>query len=688
MKKVDTIETQIFKKEKVKIRLLWGSLTLIIASMLTMAASYISILHQQEINNKFIGSQAVERTVLSNFEGQVLYLDERLEAARKIVKSSTDLQSISSFELLRNYPFKNTAIRNIIVLDQNAKPIAFSPSLDLPMSFEEAVQIARNSVFDLPVSTTVLKGSRRLAARVLAVHLDNGKYIGAVIGVIDPGWIDELVNDIFKSYGMRLSLKWTELDITASKPKGIDQNQFNPFYKDGLINKSVNLDLVAQSSFNLFESGLFWTRSLFILIFAVSIGIVCLIAGAILIQAIYKKQTRVSIREHLNKVDAEMHAKFIANMSHELRTPVSGILAACEILGDSGVNDEQEKMIHLISTASGHLINLLNAILDDSKIQAHALVLNRKFENFSPIINNCVELFIPLAKSKGITITANSSIPANVLINVDQLRLIQIITNLIANAVKFTHAGTIDITSSLRYNTIEKNFAVLVCSFKDTGIGIPKSEMENLFKPFFQVDATESRSYGGTGLGLSITRKLIELMDGVIQVHSELSKGSEFVVTLPVECKQAVVDESQIDELTSVSGARSLKDLRVLLADDNDMIRSVYSQLIQSLGCACVLANDGQQAIDRYKLEKFDLILMDCHMPVLDGFSATAAIRQLETADIGRPVTPIIALSASLSEQDRRKCKEVGIDEFCSKPIKRKALEELLVKVCLKEETA
>ncbi len=688
MKKVDTIETQIFKKEKVKIRLLWGSLTLIIASMLTMAASYISILHQQEINNKFIGSQAVERMVLSNFEGQVLYLDERLEAARKIVKSSTDLQSISSFELLRNYPFKNTAIRNIIVLDQNAKPIAFSPSLDLPMSFEEAVQIARNSVFDLPVSTTVLKGSRRLAARVLAVHLDNGKYIGAVIGVIDPGWIDELVNDIFKSYGMRLYLKWTELDITASKPKGIDQNQFNPFYKDGLINKSVNLDLVAQSSFNLFESGLFWTRSLFILIFAVSIGIVCLIAGAILIQAIYKNQTRVSIREHLNKVDAEMHAKFIANMSHELRTPVSGILAACEILGDSGVNDEQEKMIHLISTASGHLINLLNAILDDSKIQAHALVLNRKFENFSPIINNCVELFIPLAKSKGITITANSSIPADVLINVDQLRLIQIITNLIANAVKFTHAGTIDITSSLRYNTIEKNFAVLVCSFKDTGIGIPKSEMENLFKPFFQVDATESRSYGGTGLGLSITRKLIELMDGVIQVHSELSKGSEFVVTLPVECKQAVVDESQIDELTSVSGARSLKDLRVLLADDNDMIRSVYSQLIQSLGCACVLANDGQQAIDRYKLEKFDLILMDCHMPVLDGFSATAAIRQLETADIGRPVTPIIALSASLSEQDRRKCKEVGIDEFCSKPIKRKALEELLVKVCLKEETA
>ncbi len=688
MKKIDSIEAQLFRKEKVKIRLLWGALMLIIVSMLAMVASYISILHQQEINNKFIGSQAVERMVISNFEGQVLYLDERLEAARKIVKTSKDLQSISSFELLRNYPFKNTAIRNIIVLDREARPIAFSPSLDLPMSFEEAVQIAKNSVFDLPVSTTVTKGTRRLAARVLSVHLDDGQYVGAVIGVIDPSWIDELVNDIFKSYGMHLSLRWTELEITSTHLKGIDKNQFNPFYKDGIANKSVNLDLLVQSSFNLFESGLFWTRSLFILIFAVSIGIVCLLAGAILIQAIYKKQTRVSIREHLNKVDAELHAKFIANMSHELRTPVSGILAACEILGNSGVNVEQEKMIHLISTASGHLINLLNAILDDSKIQAHALVINRRFENFAPIINNCIELFTPLANSKGIAISAKSSIPDGILINVDQLRLIQVITNLVANAVKFTHEGSISINTSLKFNSTEKDFAVLVCSFKDTGIGIPKSEMENLFKPFFQVDATESRSYGGTGLGLSITRKLVELMDGIIQVHSELSKGSEFTVTLPVECRQRVKDDNELEHLKSVNSGRSLKDLRVLLADDNEMIRSVYGTLIESLGCECILANDGQQAIERYKKEKFDLILMDCHMPILDGFSATAAIRQLETADVGRQVTPIVALSASLSEQDRRKCKEVGIDEFCSKPIKRKTLEELFIKVCLKDENA
>jgi CheY-like chemotaxis protein len=327
----------------------------------------------------------------------------------------------------------------------------------------------------------------------------------------------------------------------------------------------------------------------------------------------------------------------------------------------------------------------LNAILDDSKIQAQALVINRRFENFAPIINNCVELFIPLAKSKGIVIIEKSSIPEGVLVNVDQLRLIQVITNLIANAVKFTHEGTISISTSLNFNSTEKDFGALVCSFKDTGIGIPKSEMENLFKPFFQVDATESRSYGGTGLGLSITRKLVELMDGIIQVNSELTKGSEFTVTLPVECKQGLLDDSQIEQSESMSNARSLKDLRVLLADDNEMIRSVYSALIQSLGCECILANDGQQAIDRYKKEKFDLILMDCHMPVLDGFSATAAIRQLETADVGRPVTPIIALSASLSEQDRRKCKEVGIDEFCSKPIKRQALEELFIKVCIKD---
>ena len=338
MRKIDAIEANLFKKEKFKLSVLWGTLTLIIVSMLGIAASYIFTLHQQEIDNKFIGAQAVERMVLSNFEGQILYLDERLEAARKIVKSEADLESISSFELLRNYPFKNTAIRNIVVLDKNSKPIAFSPTLDLPMSFEEAAQIAQNSVFDIPVSTTVIKGNRHLGARVLSIHLETGQYIGAVIGVIDPSWVDELVNDIFKSYGMQLSLMWTNFEITATKNTSKEKNEFNSLYKNGIINKSVNLDLIARTSFNLFESGLFWTRSLLIVIIAVSIGLFCLIAGAMLIQSIYKKQTRVSIREHLSKVDADLHAKFIANMSHELRTPVSGILGACEILNSMGVS--------------------------------------------------------------------------------------------------------------------------------------------------------------------------------------------------------------------------------------------------------------------------------------------------------------------------------------------------------------
>jgi signal transduction histidine kinase/CheY-like chemotaxis protein len=683
MRKIDAIEANLFKKEKFKLSVLWGTLTLIIVSMLGIAASYIFTLHQQEIDNKFIGAQAVERMVLSNFEGQILYLDERLEAARKIVKSEADLESISSFELLRNYPFKNTAIRNIVVLDKNSKPIAFSPTLDLPMSFEEAAQIAQNSVFDIPVSTTVIKGNRHLGARVLSIHLETGQYIGAVIGVIDPSWVDELVNDIFKSYGMQLSLMWTNFEITATKNTSKEKNEFNSLYKNGIVNKSVNLDLIARASFNLFESGLFWTRSLLIVIIAVSIGLFCLIAGAMLIQSIYKKQTRVSIREHLSKVDADLHAKFIANMSHELRTPVSGILGACEILNSMGVSAEQEKMLNLISTASAHLINLLNAILDDSKIQANALVISRKFEYVLPIVRNCVELFTPLAQTKGVEIKLNSTIAENTLINIDQLRLIQVLTNLIANAVKFTHQGFVSVNATLSFDSAEKDFGILVFKLKDTGIGIPKEEMGNLFKPFFQVDSSESRSYGGTGLGLSITQKLVELMDGRIQVHSELAKGSEFIVTLPVECKQAQAIVPLLHVQAIKKEERSFTNLRILLADDNEMIRSVYSMLIHSLGCKCILAKDGQQAIDLFKEENFDIILMDCHMPVLDGFEAAAAIRQLESSSMSKPSTPIVALSASLSEQDRLKCEEVGIDEFCSKPLKRKALEDLLIKVCL-----
>lgn len=682
MKKIDSIEAQLFKKEKFKIRVLWITLTLIIASMLGMAGSYITILHQQEISNKYIGSQAVERMVISNFEGQVLYLDERLEAARKIVKSLGQLKTINSFELLKNYSFKNTAIRNIVVLDKSANPIAFSPSLDLPMSFDEAVEVAKKSVFDIPVSTTVMKGERVLAARVLAVHSDNGQYLGAVIGIIDPSWVDELTNDIFKSYGMRLSLIWTDYEIAYFDSKVAGKNQFSSFNKEGVQNKSVNLDLIARTSYYLFESGLFWTRSLFILMLAIAIGIVCLIAGAILIQAIYKKQTLVSIREHMSSVDADMHAKFIANMSHELRTPVSGILAACEILNSSGVNVEQQKMIHLISTASGHLINLLNAILDDSKIQAEALTINRQFEKVTPILNNCIELFIPLAQAKGVSIVNQSSIPDDIWINVDQLRLIQVFTNLIANAVKFTKVGKIEVTSSISFSSTDRDFGLLIFSFKDTGIGIPKSQIENLFKPFFQVDSTESRSYGGTGLGLSITRKLVELMDGRIQVQSELMKGSEFIVTLPVECQfEGLVEHNALSE-EPIQFKRSLMDLRILLVDDNEMIRAVYSTLIQSLGCDCILAKNGQEAIDCFGAQAIDAILMDCHMPTMDGFAAAARIRHLESLVSNSSPVPIIALSASLSEKDRQKGFEVGMTEFCTKPIKRKALEELLIKVC------
>lgn len=682
MKKVDTIEAQLFKKEKFKIRVLWITLTLIIASMLGMAGSYIAILHHQEISNKYIGSQAVERMVLSNFEGQVLYLDERLEAARRIIRSNIDIKRINSFELLKTYSFKNTAIRNIVVLDKSANPIAFSPSLDLPMSFDQAVETAKKSVFDIPVSITVIKGERTLGARVLAVHSEAGVYMGAVIGIIDPSWVDELTNDIFKSYGMRLSLIWNDHEITSYQPGFVGKNQFTSFENESIENKSVNLDLIARSSYNLFESGLFWTRSLFILILAISIGIVCLIAGAVLIQKIYKKQTRVSIREHMIDVDADLHSKFIANMSHELRTPVSGILAACEILSISGINEDQKKMIHLISTASGHLINLLNAILDDSKIQADAMLINPKYEKILPIVSNCIELFIPLAQSKDVVIVNECSIPEQILVKVDQLRLIQVLTNLIANAVKFTPKGTIHVSSSLSFTSSESDFGLLKFSFKDTGIGIPKSEMENLFKPFFQVDSTESRSFGGTGLGLSITRKLVELMDGRIQVHSEILKGSEFLVTLPVECKYLSSDESDVPLAYSSLTKRSLTDMKILLADDNEMIRSVYSTLIQSLGCQCVLAKDGQEAIACYEAEVFDAILMDCHMPGMDGFAAAAQIRHLELTSLRTAPVPIIALSASLSEQDRQKGFEVGMNDFCTKPIKRVDLEELLIKVC------
>jgi CheY-like chemotaxis protein len=243
--------------------------------------------------------------------------------------------------------------------------------------------------------------------------------------------------------------------------------------------------------------------------------------------------------------------------------------------------------------------------------------------------------------------------------------------------------GSIQVRSTLTFASTDKDLGLLIFSFKDTGIGIPKSEMDNLFKPFFQVDSSESRSYGGTGLGLSITRKLVELMDGRIQVHSELLKGSEFIVTLPVECQREDALSLELAVHEPSKPRRTLTDLKVLLVDDNEMIRAVYSALIQSLGCHCVLAKNGLEAIESFKKEKFDVILMDCHMPILDGFAAASELRHLESLTPSIESTPIVALSASLSEQDRLRGFEVGMNDFCTKPIKRQILEDLLVRLCL-----
>lgn len=658
---------------------------MVVMIMIMMGLLFISSTHEQEVRGKLSEAQAVERMVLSNMEGQVLYLDERLSYARQLFLSQSRLKKISSQSILQDKPFKTSAVRNIIVFDERDEPRAYAPSLDLPIDFSQALALAKLGVTDAPQSCVVFKNHISMAARVLPIHSPDGLYAGAVVGIINPSWVDDLMQDVRSFYGMELHLLWTGVDIvqgyeTASVKSVIESLK--------VLNKSVHLALEARIEIRPSEIKSSWSHSLFILALNLLLGICCLIVAAFLIQKMYKKLTQSILQERLNQSEARMRARFVANMSHELRTPVSGIVAACELLMHEGPSSEQRKTLELIQKAGTHLIKLLNDILDLSKMQAHSIELKQEWANAQEVFAESVELFRPLANAKSLDLRVNVAIPQNTWIHLDAFRLTQVVTNLLANAIKFTSHGFIAFEVELIQSHPSASTHVLRLMVQDSGIGIKQHEIERLFQPFFQADSSQNRAFGGTGLGLTISKQLLDLMNGQITIKSEIGIGSVFTVELPVEVQVAQSHQEQRPNTKAQASIASevtpsLQGMRILFAEDNPIIQSVYSALMSSLGCECKIAGNGQEALEEFIKHEFDAIVMDCHMPKVDGFEATLKIRQWELEHSIPKQTPIIALTASFSIEDQEKCKLVGVNEFCTKPLTRESLQTVLTQ-CLK----
>lgn len=374
---------------------------------------------------------------------------------------------------------------------------------------------------------------------------------------------------------------------------------------------------------------------------------------------------------------SQAKSNFIATVSHELRTPMNGILGTTAILLDTPLSDVQREELHTIQSCGNHLLIIINDLLDFSRITAGRLELSIAPFSLNSLLTQLESLFKPqlLEKEIQLFIDVGSSTPD--LLEGDLVRIQQILTNLIGNSVKFVRKGG-SIIVLVGSRPREDGRLDLEISVSDTGIGMSIVDQRKIFEPFTQADSSITRQFGGTGLGLAITRKLVELHGGDISVRSILHRGTAFTFTIRVErAKRLLVQEEQSVELPA--------GLQILLVEDNLINQKVAAKLLSSMGYRVTVAGDGEEAISKILDHPFDLVLMDCQMPKLDGISATRAIRRMEKEVESplstRPRIPIVAMTARAMEEDRLECLACGMDGFVAKPIKVAELKKVLLDV-------
>lgn len=367
--------------------------------------------------------------------------------------------------------------------------------------------------------------------------------------------------------------------------------------------------------------------------------------------------------------------QFLANISHEIRTPINGIAGMAELLSQNPTAEESVTYLNAIKTAADNLKVIINDILDLASIESGKLKFEHIGFNVKDLLSSLIDTFQVQAREKGISVTAECDEAVNTILLGDPVRLNQVLINLIGNAIKFTHNGFIKVQCSVEKKhrrKLEMRFDVI-----DTGIGIPTDKLETIFESFSQADESVTRKYGGTGLGLTIVKQLVELQGGHITVHSVEDEGSTFSVHIPyaIGSSEDIADHSRNHIITTHRD--SLKGMNILLVEDNDINRLYANSILKNWECKVEMAENGYVAVEKIKDMRFDIVLMDVQMPVMDGFEATKAIR---LGDAPGNTIPIIALTANATRKDIEKCLAAGMNDCIPKPFTPEDLFRMLFK--------
>lgn len=480
---------------------------------------------------------------------------------------------------------------------------------------------------------------------------------------------ESISNDSISSHYKNELNQFTEtflkqVNIMKRSATNSDLNEFSSFSKSLLLKSLDRAVKLFESESELLSERLKITERLIAFICIVSlIFSYFFILAPMRDQIIFREE---ELKDAAIKAEDEAFYKsmFLANMSHELRTPLNGVLGVTDLLGSTSLNSEQREYINIINESGTTLLGIINNILDLTKLEIGKVELEEV--HFSPekLLKNLPLVFHYLIESKGLNVTLDAEGLPKVLIG-DVTRINQILNNLLANAIKFTDKGSVKIIASYNNN----HFSVTI---KDSGIGMSKDVIAKVFEPFKQADISTTRNFGGTGLGLTITSELLYLMGGEISVESELNLGSSFHIRIPLKVGK-IEDLEQIT--TNENEDLELKSQRVLVVDDNAINRNLLVRTLQRQNLDVKDAVSGIEAIDMLGKHKFDLVLMDYHMPGLNGVETF-----IKANDMYENLPPTIALTADLTEETKSLVLSSGMKEVIGKPLRKADLKKLLKK--------